>query len=272
MKQIRKRRTLAACTAMAAMAGTAAVAVLLPRVALADAAAVQAEVQAADTAYWQAYNHCDYKTLDSLTAENVEFYHDLGGITLGRTELTGSVRDNICHDKDAAVRRDAKPDEVQTFLLHRGGETYGALVTGQHHFFRVIKANGAVVPTDNARFSALWIKQDKGWKLSRVVSYDHQPAVRPVERKTVALSAADLDAYAGTYAANIQPVLVFQRAGGNLSVEVGGRPVTLYPQSATSFFMKERDIVVQFQPAASGKSPGFTVLENGAPVDEGVRK
>lgn len=268
---MKKVRTLAACTAVVA-AAAAAVAVVAPRTASADSAAIQAEVQAADAAYWKAYNNCDYQALDALTAEDVEFYHDLGGITHGRADLTGSVRDNICADKDAAIRRDAAPAEVQTFLLYRRGEAYGALVTGQHHFFRVMKANGAAVPTDNARFSSLWVRQDKGWKLSRVVSYDHQPVGQPGNRKAVQLNAADLDGFTGSYAAKIQPVLVFQRAGANLSVEVGGRPVTLYPQSATSFFMKERDIVVEFKPAANGKSPGFVVLENGAQVDEGVRQ
>lgn len=267
MKQV---RILAAHTAVAMAA--AVVAGVLPSTASADSATMQAEVQAADAAYWNAYNSCDYVALDALTAEDVEFYHDLGGITHGRAALTGSVRDNICADKDAAVRRDAAPAEVQAFLLQRRGEVYGALVTGQHHFFRVMRANGAAVPTDNARFSALWMRQDKGWKLSRVVSYDHQPVGQPSSRKAVQLNAADLDSYTGSYAAKIQPVLVFQRAGANLSVEVGGRPITLYPQSATSFFMKERDIVVDFKPAANGKSPGFVVLENGAQVDEGVRQ
>jgi hypothetical protein len=41
-----------------------------------------AEVKTADAAYWKAYNDCDYATLDKLTAENVEFYHDQGGVTM----------------------------------------------------------------------------------------------------------------------------------------------------------------------------------------------
>jgi ketosteroid isomerase-like protein len=268
---MKKIRTLAACMAAAAAIGAVAV-FALPHTASADTTAVQAEIKAADDAYWKAYNNCDYKVLDALTAEDVEFYHDLGGITHGRADLTGSVRDNICSDKEASVRRDVKPDETQTFLLRRGNEVYAALLTGQHHFFRVMKANGAAVPTGNARFSMLWRKQDTGWKLSRVMSYDHQPVAQGGERKVVQLSAADLDSYAGRYAAKIQPVLVFQRAGDNLSVEVGGNAVTLYPMSATKFFMKERDIVVDFKTAANGKSPGFVVLENGAPVDEGTRQ
>lgn len=266
MKQV---RTLAA--------GAAAVALFaLPHTASAAPAAIQADIQAdihaADAAYWQAYNNCDYKALNALTAEDVEFYHDLGGITRGRADLTGSVRDHICSHVDASIRRDAAPQETQTFLLRRGNDVYAALVTGQHHFVRVMKANGAAVPTEDARFSALWLKQDKGWKLSRVISYDHQAVAPAGERKAIALSAAELDSYTGRYTAKIQSILVVQRAGGNLSVEVGGNPVTLYPMSATKFFMQGRDIVVDFKRAANGQSPGFVVLENGALVDEGTRQ
>jgi len=41
-------------------------------------------------------NHCDLKTFDSLLADDVEFYHDQGGVTLGRQKLTESVKNNIC--------------------------------------------------------------------------------------------------------------------------------------------------------------------------------
>lgn len=265
-----KVRTLAACSVVTAVAVVAVLA--LPHTASADPAAIQAEIKTADAAYWKAYNSCDLNALDALTADDVEFYHDLGGMTLGRANLSKAVRDNICGDKDVRIRRDAAPEETQTFLLRRGDAVYAALVTGQHHFFRVMKANGAAVPSDNARFTSLWVKHDKGWKLSRVMSYDHQPATQAGERKAIQLSAADLDSFTGRYNAKIQPVLVFQRAGGNLSVDVGGNAVILYPMSATKFFMKERDIVVDFKVAANGKSPGFVVLENGAPVDEGIRQ
>jgi hypothetical protein len=222
MKQV---RTLAAHVALAALA--------LPLAARADLAATQAQVQAADSAYWKAFNHCDYAALDAVTAEDVEFYHDLGGITRGRADLTASVRNNICAAPDFSIRRDAAPEETAIFLLTRGGDAYGALLTGTHHFFQVAKANGAATPTDNARFSALWVRQGSAWKLSRVVSYDHQPVAQAVDRKALQLSAEDLERFTGSYAAKIQPVLVFQRVGGNLSVDVGSKTVMLYPMSAT---------------------------------------
>ncbi|MFP5391481.1 MAG: nuclear transport factor 2 family protein [Gammaproteobacteria bacterium] len=251
----------------------AALATALPLASFAQApAALEKDVKAAEAAYWKAYNDCDYAKLDALTAEDVEFYHDKGGMTNGRAALTDAVRKNICGNPAVAVRRDAAAKDVQAFMLERGPEVYGALITGQHRFTNVPKSGGAEVPTDRARYTMLWLRKDNAWKLSRVVSYDHQPIPFESTQKAVTLSAAELDAFAGSYAAHMQPVLVFKRAGANLSVDVGGRPMTLYPLGKTTFFMKEQPIEVEFKPAVGGKSPGFVVRQNGAPVDEGVRQ
>jgi hypothetical protein len=53
-------------------------------------------ITALDTKLFDAYNHCDLKTFDSLLADDVEFYHDQGGVTLGRQRLTESIKNNIC--------------------------------------------------------------------------------------------------------------------------------------------------------------------------------
>src|SRR5215475_8184206 len=49
-----------------------------------------------DAALFDAYNRCDLEKFGSLIDEHVEFYHDQGGITLGRTALVDSVKQNIC--------------------------------------------------------------------------------------------------------------------------------------------------------------------------------
>ena len=251
----------------------AGLALAVPIVAFAQAndAALKQEVNAADAAYWKAYNSCDYAKLDALTAENVEFYHDKGGTVMGRAALTDSVRKNICGDPNGAVLREAGPKDTQTFLLNRGPEVYGALVGGQHQFFAIPKAGGKI-PTGTARFQTLWLRKDNAWIMSRVFSYDHQPAAYTNERKAVKLSSAELEQFTGSYQARIQPLFVFKRDGGNLSVDVQGRPNTFYPMSKTSFFLKEMDIVVDFKPATGGKSAGFSVRQNGALIDEAVRQ
>ena len=53
-------------------------------------------ITALDTKLFDAYNHCDLKTFDSLLADDVEFYHDQGGLTLGHEKLTESIKNNIC--------------------------------------------------------------------------------------------------------------------------------------------------------------------------------
>jgi hypothetical protein len=251
----------------------AVIALTAPMLPLAQAnPGLLAEVKAADTAYWKAYNDCDYAALDRLTADNVEFYHDQGGVTNGRAALTDSIRKHICGGRPAvAVTRTAQDKDVQVFLLNRGPDVYGALVTGRHAF-----ANGPVgrqaTPLIEALYAILWLRgADKAWTISRVVSYDHKPVAAPNGSKAIELPAAELDRFVGSYSSGMQKSLDFKRVGGNLSVEVEGRPITLYPKGANTFFMKERPIEVEFKAGDDGKVSGLVVRANGQPVDQGRR-
>jgi len=49
-----------------------------------------------DRQLFGAYNRCDLKKFDSMLADDVEFYHDKGGVTLGHEKLTESIKNNIC--------------------------------------------------------------------------------------------------------------------------------------------------------------------------------
>ena len=89
-----------------------------------------AAVNQADAAYWAANKGCDSQALDKYTADDVEFYHDLGGVTRGRAALTDSVRRNICGNPNMKVRREAVAGHVRTSLLKQGGAVYGAIIAG----------------------------------------------------------------------------------------------------------------------------------------------
>jgi ketosteroid isomerase-like protein len=52
-------------------------------------------ITALDTKLFDAYSHCDLKRFDSLLADDVEFYHDQGGVTQGRQKSTESIKNNI---------------------------------------------------------------------------------------------------------------------------------------------------------------------------------
>ena len=226
-----------------------------------------AAVQQADAAYWKAYNECDYATLDKLTAKDVEFYHDLGGVTLGREKLTDSVRRNICGNPQAKVRREPVAASVRTSLLKDHDKVYGVIMTGEHVFYQ----NAATKPGGQARFTQLWLREGSGWQLKRVLSYDHGPMPDTNERKTATLTSAELDRVAGTYNAKLQPQFNVARAGDALSIGVNGKPMMFYPLDKNTFFAKEQDITIEFKPA-TGTPQSFLVMMNGAPIDEPKRQ
>src|SRR5947199_2652274 len=79
------------------------------------------------TKLFDAYNHCDLKTFDSLLADDVEFYHDQGGVTLGRQKLTESIKNNIC---TGDTQRRLVPGTLKIYYM----KGYGAIEMGVHRF------------------------------------------------------------------------------------------------------------------------------------------
>jgi hypothetical protein len=132
-----------------------------------DQAGLDKAVTALDTKLFDAYNHCDLKTFDSLLADDVEFYHDQGGVTLGRQKLTESVKNNIC---TGDTQRVLVPGTLKIYYM----KGYGAIEIGVHRFLhpKTEAANG----TGEASFVQLWQYKDGNWKLARVLSYDHHSA------------------------------------------------------------------------------------------------
>jgi ketosteroid isomerase-like protein len=124
-------------------------------------------ITALDTKLFDAYNHCDLKTFDSLLADDVEFYHDQGGVTLGRQKLTESVKNNIC---TGDTQRVLVPGTLKIYYM----KGYGAIEMGVHRFLhpKTESTNG----TGEASFVQLWQCKDGVWKLTRVLSYDHHSA------------------------------------------------------------------------------------------------
>lgn len=123
-------------------------------------------IAALDVALFDAYNRCDLEKFASFFAEDVEFYHDQGGVTLGRAALTDSVKKNIC----GRVTRELVPGTLQVF--HMKG--YGAVEMGVHRFHHAGHEDREAV--GEGKFIHLWRYNDGAWKITRVISYDHQAA------------------------------------------------------------------------------------------------
>jgi ketosteroid isomerase-like protein len=119
-------------------------------------------ITALDAELFGAYNHCDLARFSSLVADDVEFYHDSGGVTLGKEKLTESVKNNICTQD---VQRELVPGTLKIYYM----KGYGAIEMGMHRFLHPKTHNA----TGEASFVHLWQYKDGAWKVSRVLSYDH---------------------------------------------------------------------------------------------------
>jgi uncharacterized protein (TIGR02246 family) len=123
-------------------------------------------VTALDSALFDAYNRCDLEKFSSFFVEDVEFYHDQGGVTLGRQNLADSVKKNIC----GKVTRELVPGTLQVYYM----KGYGAVEMGVHRFHHLGHEDTEGV--GEGRFVHLWQYKDGAWKITRVISYDHHSA------------------------------------------------------------------------------------------------
>ena len=242
-------------------------ALMSPMTYAAPAAGWDAAVRTFDDAYWAAYNSCDLKVLSAMNADDLEFYHDQGGVMKGRAAFDNAMAKNICGNPANKVRREAIQDSVHAYPLMEKGALYGAIIEGRHQFYNAAPGKPEQL-SGTARFTSLFLLKDGTWKMSRVLSYDHaavQAAPKPAE---VNAAPGALDLLAGTYTAKDKMVLTVKPAGNHLMVQAGGSTFELYPTSLNNFAMKTRDITVNFTVDAAGKGQGLVVRERGAVVAE----
>jgi hypothetical protein len=129
-----------------------------------------------DGLFWKAYNACDVEAMAAFFPEDVEFYHDRGGPTLGLTNFVGTLRQGLCGRPDSRLRREAVAGTVRVFPLQKENAVYGAILSGEHVFYTLDKGKPERLG-GRARFTHLWLQRDGAWKMARVLSYDHGPAV-----------------------------------------------------------------------------------------------
>jgi ketosteroid isomerase-like protein len=124
-------------------------------------------IQSLDTQLFDAYNHCDLTTLGAMMSDDLEFYHDQTGLSVGKVPFIAAIKQNIC----GKVERTIVPGSMEVYPL----KGYGAVQIGVHHFHQ----QGH--PEDrggDARFVTLWQNKDGAWKVTRVISYNHESVTK----------------------------------------------------------------------------------------------
>ncbi len=117
------------------------------------------EILAMDKKYFDAYNECDMDTQAALYAEDLEFFHDQGGLSTSKPQLLESLKNNIC----GKVTRTLIKGSVEVYPI----PNYGAIEMGYHKFYNNQEPNAKSKP---GRFVLLWKKEDEKWIIAKVIS------------------------------------------------------------------------------------------------------
>jgi len=117
------------------------------------------------------FNKCDIPAVEAVLSDDLEFYHDVGGIQ-DRDAFLAAFSGNICGDNPLKPIRKIVPDTQRVFPLHTGGILYGAIQQGDHNFYERAE-DGMETLSGSAAFTTLWLLTGDEWKMHRVLSYDH---------------------------------------------------------------------------------------------------
>ena len=116
-----------------------------------------------DAAMFAAFNAHDVNKLMSYFAENVEFYHDKGGLS------------NFAQTKEGFARLFAQSPDITRTLVPGSPEVYPVKEYGAMHIAtqRFCHVENGREDCGNSKFVMVWQQQAGTWQITRVVSYDH---------------------------------------------------------------------------------------------------
>ena len=116
-----------------------------------------------DSVMFDAFNTQNLDVLKTLFADNVEFYHDRGG--LGNYDTTiAAFKNNFAQGLD--LKRELVKGTLEIYPI----PGFGAVEMGVHTFTH--KENGKDV-VGSFKFVHTWQLKDGSWKVTRVVSVGH---------------------------------------------------------------------------------------------------
>ncbi len=212
------------------------------------------------------FNECIISDMEPLISDDLEFYHDEGGITHSKEKFLLTIKQNICSNQEQKPIRKLMANSLEVFPLYDKQVLYGVVQNGIHEFF-IKEANRAPYLTSTAKFSHLWLKENDTWKLKRVLSYDHKTPNRSNDLTTkIDLTEETLESYLGTYTGQSTKVKISRKENA-LVMDSGDIQLILLPESEHIFFANEAPLTFEFVTRNDVVSK-MIVRENGKIVDE----
>lgn len=221
-----------------------------------------------DSIFWKGFNSCDLEIMTAYVSDDLEFYHDKSGLSVGKSNFIATTKKNLCNTaSNWRLRRQVVKGSVKVFPLNN----YGAIISGEHVFY-VNHGNKPEYLDGIAKFTHVWHLKNGIWKMTRVLSYDHKPAPQNFDTKQIILDQTSLKSLTGSYSApNIGTVLISTEKG-ILKIKTSKMSIDAYPNSNLSFFSKEAPLTFKFLKDSKGKILKMVVRERGNVVEELVKK
>lgn len=215
------------------------------------------------------FNKCQLDLMSKLFSEDLEFYHDKGGVTNSKTAFLSVMKDGICNESSENIsRRELVKGTLKVFPLYNNGNLYGALQTGEHRFFESIKGqpekSGSV-----AKFSHLWLKENNDWVLKCVISYDHKMQSYQTH-STIELSQNIMDRYVGNYKTEKDTSIKISKIESGLEITAREFQSPIYPTSENVFYHKQAHLTFEF--IEEENILKLIIKENNIIVDKAIKE
>jgi hypothetical protein len=130
-------------------------------------------VTRADRALFTAvFDTCDIDALAGMVTDDMEFFHDKGGLTTTTGDaFVDAIRGKCARQQsgeDFMSRRELVEESVRVYPI----SNYGAIEVGEHRFFAIVDGQPDRL-TETAKFTHVWKDDEGSWRIARVLSYDH---------------------------------------------------------------------------------------------------
>jgi hypothetical protein len=124
---------------------------------------LQTEIAKMDSLFFGDYNAQNLEKLKTWFSRDLEWYQDNGGLLDYQTVVNNF--DGI-FKKDYRLTRTLVKGSMEVHPI----KDFGAIETGSHQFRHMENGKEEI---GTFKFLMIWKKGEKGWQVSRVVSYDH---------------------------------------------------------------------------------------------------
>jgi vesicle coat complex subunit len=121
------------------------------------------EILKQDSITFTAFNTRNIEQFKKMFTEDLEFFHDKGGLT-DYSHTINFIKDVESSNSD--LKRELIKETLEIYPI----PGYGAMQIGEHRFCHT---ENNKQDCGTFKFVQIWKKKDDGWKITRVVSYNH---------------------------------------------------------------------------------------------------